>query len=138
MAEEWATPLRGGLLDQGLRPAQVRRARWQALALQRRDQVGGRLRRAVQPRAHFLDGCQRRLETALKWVQPPIIGADGIDLLRFKRVSPKAFQAEADVRIGEAGDGCRQNVSVIGVGQTQRRDWPREVLGGWIRQNRFN
>jgi hypothetical protein len=29
-------------------------------------------------------------------------------------------------------------VSVIGVGQTQRRDWPREVLGGWIRQNRFN
>jgi len=128
----------GGFLDRALRLAQVRRGRRQALALQRRDQLGGRLRRAVQSRTHFLDGCQRRLETALKWVQPPIVGVDGIDLLQFKRVSRKAFQAEVDVRISVAGDGCRQNVSVIGVGQTQRRDWPRVVLGGWIRQNRFS
>ncbi len=34
--------------DQGLRLAQVRRARRQARALQRRNQLGGRLRRAVQ------------------------------------------------------------------------------------------
>ena len=56
MAEDRATPLRGGLLDQGLRLAQVRHARWKAMALQRRDQVGGR-RYAVDCDVRFSRAC---------------------------------------------------------------------------------